>query len=364
MDAGAARGLAEDRHVVRVAAELRDVPFDPLERRDLVEEAVVAGLAAGLLRQGRVGEVAKGAEAVVDRNQDHALAGERGSFVRRLVAPAEAQASAVDPDHDGPRLIAVASRRPHVQEQAVLGRFRQGHTGHHRQNGALRTDGAELRRVARAAPLRRRLRRLPAQFSDRRRREGNAAVDGQAGVRIEDLALQLAGVDLDDGGVGAGGRGEEQQNRGRGDGRKNSRFVAGPGHDYLQRLAGGRRAAGLLTLHAGTGASSDPVPSCAECPRSNAACLRVYTAPRDRAVCLGVGGCRVLGGGSRSGPGGCWSVDPRAGAADGRSGPESEERYATAGPCSWRVRAFSPGAATTPRMEAGPHQHREGVVPG
>ena len=34
----------------RVAAELRDVPFDPLERRDLVEEAVVAGPAVGLLR--------------------------------------------------------------------------------------------------------------------------------------------------------------------------------------------------------------------------------------------------------------------------------------------------------------------------
>ena len=41
-DFAAAAGLAEDRHVGRVAAELRDVVAHPLERGDDVEHADVA----------------------------------------------------------------------------------------------------------------------------------------------------------------------------------------------------------------------------------------------------------------------------------------------------------------------------------
>ena len=44
----AAGALAEDGDVLRVAAEGRDVPLHPLQRRDLVHQAVVAERLAGL----------------------------------------------------------------------------------------------------------------------------------------------------------------------------------------------------------------------------------------------------------------------------------------------------------------------------
>ena len=53
-----------------IAAEGRDVPLHPLQRRDLVHQAVVADRLAGLggLGQRRMGEVAQRAQAVVDRS--------------------------------------------------------------------------------------------------------------------------------------------------------------------------------------------------------------------------------------------------------------------------------------------------------
>ena len=90
-DAHGAGRLAEDRDVGRVAAEGRDVVAHPLERGDLVEQAEVR------IAVGEV-EEALGADAVVDRHADDAVAGEAAAVVGR--AGPDLEHAARDPDHD------------------------------------------------------------------------------------------------------------------------------------------------------------------------------------------------------------------------------------------------------------------------
>ena len=125
-------GLAEDRHVVAVAAELRDVALDPPQRGLLVHEPVVArGLVGRFGAQRRVREEAEEPEAVVQRDDDRALLDQPRRVV--VVALAHDQRAAVQPDHHRKALgllelgLAVlllrhlAVRGEHVQVQAVLG---------------------------------------------------------------------------------------------------------------------------------------------------------------------------------------------------------------------------------------------------
>lgn len=118
------RALAEQRHVVPIAAEIGDVPLHPLERPDLVAETEVVVAV--------VGEEAEGAQAVVERHHDR-LAGGReigavvqvpgarscrgdGSSSRALV-----ERSTVNEDHH--RQLHVYSRaagHPDVEIQAIF----------------------------------------------------------------------------------------------------------------------------------------------------------------------------------------------------------------------------------------------------
>jgi len=73
--------------VGRVAAEGRGIGLDPLQRGDGVHQAVVALRLVGVFGgQRRVGEEADAAEAIVDRDQDHAVLGEVGPVVDRAGA--------------------------------------------------------------------------------------------------------------------------------------------------------------------------------------------------------------------------------------------------------------------------------------
>ena len=63
-------GLPGDRDVMRVAAELCDVPFDPAQGARLVHQAVVAGRTAATRRERRMGEEPERAKSVVDRHHD------------------------------------------------------------------------------------------------------------------------------------------------------------------------------------------------------------------------------------------------------------------------------------------------------
>ncbi len=188
----AARGLAEDRDVVRVAAEPGDVLAHPGERCDLVAEAEV-GLERAL-RRGELGEVeiAEGAEPVVEVHEDDlALAHQGLAEVRDLARRPRRVRAAVDEDHHGPSGAGLA-RGDHVQGEAVL-RHRDS-----RETGDLMGDGTEGRGIPNAVPGLHRLRRPQTQVAGGRRRIGNRAPVVQA-VELDAADAAAGDVDLETG---------------------------------------------------------------------------------------------------------------------------------------------------------------------
>jgi hypothetical protein len=188
-----AGGLAEDRDVVRVATEGRDVPAHPLQRRELVHQTVVRERTRTLLRgERRVREEAQMAQPVVEADEHDAPARECAAVVHRGRRAAVDEAAAVDPHHHGQaRIGARGGRTPHVQIEAVFRGLlaeRRGVAG----KRLLRAVRPVVRRVARAAPRRRGLRRAPAQGTHGRRGEGHALEGRDPGVL---RAAQRAGVD-------------------------------------------------------------------------------------------------------------------------------------------------------------------------
>ena len=170
--AQAARRLAEDGHVERVAAKEDDVAPHPGQRRLLIEDAVVAGDVVGRLGGERgVGQEPERAQPVVDGDHDHVtLLDELRGVV--VVALAHHESAAMDPDHHRVELDAIAwpvRGHEHVQEEAVL-----GGAGEAERARPLRAVGAELRGVAHAVPARVPRRRSPAGVPDRRGSVGDA----------------------------------------------------------------------------------------------------------------------------------------------------------------------------------------------
>jgi hypothetical protein len=115
------RRLAADGHPGRVAAEICDMGLHPTQRRLLVEEGVVAHVAAALGPQGGVGQRSEHAQPVLDGDDhDPALPGQLEAVV--LIRTAVDAPAPVEEDEDrqvGPS--AGAGRPLHVEEQAVLG---------------------------------------------------------------------------------------------------------------------------------------------------------------------------------------------------------------------------------------------------
>src|SRR5436305_150578 len=99
--AHATSGLAEDRDVVGVAAERLDVVARPLERRDLVKGAEVAGAYRAWEALVEI-EKTERVQAVVDRHQDDAVAGERVARKGGVRSASRGEPAAVDPHHRGP----------------------------------------------------------------------------------------------------------------------------------------------------------------------------------------------------------------------------------------------------------------------
>ena len=121
--AGAARGFAEDGHVVGIAAEARDVLMDPLERHHLIHQAQVLGvrIVRAVRQVGQV-EKAEHPDPVLDGGHDdvRVLLHEIVAIVGRVHRAALFKRAAMDPDHH--RLFPRAGiiRLPDVQVQAVL----------------------------------------------------------------------------------------------------------------------------------------------------------------------------------------------------------------------------------------------------
>ena len=78
VDRHATRGLSDDGDIPRIAAERRDVSLHPFEGRELIHVAVVAkDSAVGILfRELGMGECAEGPNAIVEAEDEEALAGE------------------------------------------------------------------------------------------------------------------------------------------------------------------------------------------------------------------------------------------------------------------------------------------------
>ena len=184
-DADGAGRLAEDGDVLGVAAEGGDVLLHPLERRDLIEEAVVAHESVGRLsRQGGVGQEAQRAQPVVDGDYHHTLLRQLGPVVDGHGARPRLEAAAMDPEHHGQGgrsiILSLHRRRgrPHVQIEAILAGLTYGQI-----EGLslrwLRAGRAESDAGALVGPRRHGLRRLPAQVAHRRGRVGDALEDPQ-----------------------------------------------------------------------------------------------------------------------------------------------------------------------------------------
>ena len=137
-----------------------------------------------------MGEETEAAEAVVERHQHHAVLGELRPVV--VVRRSADEGAAVDPDHHGqPGPRRSAGGREDVDRQAVFARL---HAWAQQEGGHLQAGGAVVAGVAHATPWRGRLRRPPAQGSERRRGEGDVL---EAGDSVLDHALQRAVTDPD-----------------------------------------------------------------------------------------------------------------------------------------------------------------------
>ncbi len=201
MHALTTRGLPGDGHACWITAEAGDVVVHPLHRRDLIQQAVIAGgVVWRFLRKLGMIEEAQHSDAVVERHHHQPLRGQSLTVVDRHHARAFGVRAAVDVDEDRPLLRGGPGRRPDVDEQAV---FADRAVGHElvRPRLALLHDPldaarAELGRLPDTGPRDRRLRSLPPFVTDRRCGERNPLEGGDVRLATRD-AGDHAALDFD-----------------------------------------------------------------------------------------------------------------------------------------------------------------------
>ena len=112
--------LAHDGHVFRVAAKGSNVVLHPLNGRQLIVQAVVAGKAGLLLQLGQAHK-AHGPQTVVQRHANDPMRRPDRAIKMLFVAAATGKTAAVDVDEHR-QLVALFGcfRRKNIQEQAVL----------------------------------------------------------------------------------------------------------------------------------------------------------------------------------------------------------------------------------------------------
>src|SRR5262245_88329 len=193
---------AEDRHVVRVAAEGGDVRLHPLQYGDAVGKRLVAGRVPTRFRgQLWVREKPERTETVVETHEDDALLRERLAVVVRAGTAAFAVGAAEDPHHDRLSRTWIVRRRPDVEIEAVLAHLRRVRqidgdvVRHTLRLRRLHAYVAELVRFANALPLGDGLRLLPPQVADGWCAERDTLE--RAHSRLQRDARQLAGCRAD-----------------------------------------------------------------------------------------------------------------------------------------------------------------------
>ena len=94
------RTLAKDGDIVRITPQLGDIVFNPSQSGDLIEEAIIAGDTAWIIRaQRRVRNIAERSEAVTDCDQDNAMFDKLTGLVDAFRSRTGLVATAMDPYH-------------------------------------------------------------------------------------------------------------------------------------------------------------------------------------------------------------------------------------------------------------------------
>ena len=182
--------LAEDRDVLRVAAEVGDVPLYPFDAEALVKQAVVRRRIGVLRGDLGMAQEAEAVEAVSDGYQDHAAGGDALAVELLLMGIAFPVSASEYPHHYGKLIVHRLGRCPDVGSQAVLshGDFRVNVPlfGVERfgvfAGGILVRDRSELRAQTDSVPVFCGLRGTPAVLAGGICRKGYALVDGDARV--------------------------------------------------------------------------------------------------------------------------------------------------------------------------------------
>ncbi len=179
--------LAEDRHIVGVAAEHRDVVADPPQRHHEVPQVQVVVDGDVLIGQRRQVQAPQRAEPVVHRHVHAPLACQRRTVIDRGGRAAHEVAAAVDEDHDRQRRLCRSLRRRDVERQAVLAHRLILAGGQDRVRALLRRAVAESVAVPNTRPWLDRLRSAQPQPSHRRAgvRNGAPAVHPVAGEALD-----------------------------------------------------------------------------------------------------------------------------------------------------------------------------------
>src|SRR5882757_7328145 len=106
------RALPAYRHALRIAAKRRDVLAYPMQREDLVAQAVVAGTGIGLSEFGGKVKKTQRTHAICGSHTDNSVA-RKVRPVRDTAGRAGGVAAAIDPDQY--RMRPRSDRHPHVQ---------------------------------------------------------------------------------------------------------------------------------------------------------------------------------------------------------------------------------------------------------
>ncbi len=190
--------FAKDRDLVRVAPERGDIAPDPLERRDLVQQAKVArGVVPRLPGELGMGEESESPEPIVQADDKDALLGEVSAVLPGLRARSSGKTAAVDPHHHGKFFRRGVRGHPQVQVQAVLARPAVI-KDHVRENDALHRSRAVLLGLAHAGPRDDGLGRPPAQRSHGRCRIGDPLEGAHLAIRAHHALKHPVGGALPD----------------------------------------------------------------------------------------------------------------------------------------------------------------------
>jgi hypothetical protein len=150
-------GLAEDRHVAGIAAEIRDVVSHPFECGDRVEHPNVAGMRVFLAAQFAQIQISEHVEAMIYcHHDDVVLSGKIAAVIHGPVGRGSRVTATVEPHHHGP-FAASDTGSPDVQVETILATvsivlrlLRHGLGNENRRN--LRRCGSKLQRVAHSRP--------------------------------------------------------------------------------------------------------------------------------------------------------------------------------------------------------------------